>query len=90
MGSWGFAASQGTKKSHPASQTHQGPMPFSHCSLSEPLVKILLYSVVQGRLTLELIRYQSTECHQFFNCDLQGYSSGIGVINAKISQLAVK
>ena len=48
MGSWGFAASQGTKKSHPAnwwllgpSQTTQEPVPFSHCSLSEPLVKII-------------------------------------------------
>ena len=48
MGSWGFAASQGTKKSHPANwwllsplQTHQESVPFSHCSLSEPLVNIL-------------------------------------------------
>ena len=48
MGSWGFAASQGTKKCRHVnwwllgpSQTPQEPVPFSHCSLNEPLVKIL-------------------------------------------------
>ena len=42
MGSWGFAASQGTKTSHPAnwwllgpSQTHQEPVSFSHCMQSK-------------------------------------------------------
>ena len=48
MGVRGFVASQGTKKFLPAnwwllgpSQTLQGHVPFSHYSLSEPVVKII-------------------------------------------------